>query len=104
MEQKNENENIKTEENNEQGGLSMDVLREIKRQALIGLISTILVALIIGAICAYQMTINYKNDISWKELFNSYDFVSQDGNGENYYNNDVGGNVNNGAESKDVKK
>lgn len=101
MEKKNENENSNTAENKEQGGLSMDVLHEIKKQAWIGLLSTTLIALIVGALCAYQMTINYKNDISWKELFNSYDFVTQDGGGYNNVNTGEQGDVNNGAESKD---
>ena len=42
-------------------------------------------------------TINYMNDRDWRELFASYDYVSQDGNGYNYYNADVEGDVNNGA-------
>lgn len=44
----------------------------------------------------------YQNDKEWRELFGSYDYVSQDGNGQNYYNSDIGGNVNNGAESKEA--
>lgn len=41
--------------------------------------------------------INYKNDCDWRKLFGSYDYVSQDGNGQNYYNADIGGDVLNGA-------
>lgn len=44
--------------------------------------------------------INYMNDQDWRELFTSYDYVSQDGEGYNYYNSDIGGDVNNGAEDK----
>lgn len=39
----------------------------------------------------------YANDERWRELFNSYDYISQDGNGENYYNSNVSGEVNNGT-------
>lgn len=48
--------------------------------------------------------INYCNDRDWRELFSSYDYVSQDGDGYNYYNSDVGGDVNNGIESKETEK
>lgn len=44
-------------------------------------------------------TINYMNNKEWRELFASYDYVSQDGNGYNYYNADVEGDVNNGTEN-----
>lgn len=48
--------------------------------------------------------INYCNDRDWRELFSSYDYVSQDGDGYNYYNSDIGGDVSNGAESKETKR
>lgn len=53
---------------------------------------------------AYQMGLKQESDKEWKELFSSYDYVSQDGNGQNYYNSDIGGNVNNGAESEEADK
>ena len=48
--------------------------------------------------------INYKNDVDWRELFSSYDYVSQDWNGYNYYNSDIGGDVNNGSENQAAKE
>lgn len=45
----------------------------------------------------HQMNLKQESDREWKELFNSYDFISQDGSGENYYNYDVSGEVNNGT-------
>lgn len=48
--------------------------------------------------------INYCNDRDWRELFGSYDYVSQDGEGYNFYNADVGGNVSNGTESPAEEK
>lgn len=47
---------------------------------------------------------NLQNDREWRELFSSYDYVSQDGEGQNYYNNEIGGNVNNGAENKETER
>ncbi len=41
--------------------------------------------------------INYCNDRDWRELFSSYDYVSQNGEGYNYYNSGIGGNVENGS-------
>ena len=48
--------------------------------------------------------INYCNDRDWRELFASYDYVSQDGQGYNYYNSGIGGNVNNGTEGPETEK
>ena len=58
----------------------------------------------IVAIGIRMAIINYCNDRDWRELFSSYDYVSQDGDGYNYYNSDVGGDVNNGTESKETEK
>lgn len=48
--------------------------------------------------------INYKNDIGWREVFSSYDYVSQDGEGYNYYNSDIEGDVSNGTENKETEE
>lgn len=100
MEQKN----MSVTEGREQESVSMGVLHEIKKQSLIGLATTITVALIVGALCAYQMTINYRNDQEWRELFGSYDFVTQDGDGINSANYGEQGDLNNGATSAELEK
>lgn len=33
----------------------------------------------------------------WIHMLNTYEYVYQDGAGENYYNNEIGGDVENGA-------
>lgn len=58
----------------------------------------------IVAIGVGMSIINYCNDRDWRELFSSYDYVSQDGQGYNYYNSNIGGNVENGSESKSPEK
>lgn len=58
--------------------------------------------LIMAGLLAHQMNINQQNEREWRELFGSYDYVSQDGNGQNYYNSGVGGNVNNGTTSEEA--
>ena len=35
----------------------------------------------------------------WIYVFNSYEYVAQDGNGYNYYNSEIEGNVDNGSEN-----
>lgn len=39
-------------------------------------------------------------NIYWIYQWNSYDYVSQDGEGYNYYNSDVEGDISNGAEDQ----
>lgn len=39
-------------------------------------------------------------NIYWIYQWNSYDYVSQDGNGYNYYNSDVEGDIANGTENQ----
>lgn len=43
-------------------------------------------------------------NMAWLYVFQSYDYVSQDGEGQNYYNHEVGGDVFNGAEGKSEEK
>ena len=39
-------------------------------------------------------------NMAWLYVFQSYDYVSQDGDGQNYFNREVGGDVYNGAEGQ----
>lgn len=51
------------------------------------------------AIINYRYSLaNERNNQRWIEYLSQYDFVSQDGEGYNYYNADVGGDVVNGKE------
>lgn len=58
----------------------------------------------IVAIGVGMATINYLNDRDWRNLFASYDYVSQDGEGYNYYNSDIEGDVNNGTEDPETEE
>ncbi len=40
----------------------------------------------------------------WIYVFQSYDYVTQDGDGQNYFNREVGGDVYNGAEGQSEKE
>lgn len=55
------------------------------------------------SITIVMAALNYMNDRDWRKLFASYDYVSQDGEGYNYYNSDIGGDVNNGTESTETE-
>lgn len=46
----------------------------------------------------------FGTNIYWIYQWNSYDYVSQDGHGYNYYNSDVEGDVDNGAENQTEEK
>lgn len=54
-------------------------------------IAGLMIIIVIGFVAFFV------NDEKWRELFNSYDYISQDGSGENYYSSNVSGEVNNGA-------
>ena len=46
-----------------------------------------------GALLAHQMNINQRNNEKWIELFESYDYMSQDGEGVNNINMGAQGDV-----------
>lgn len=62
--------------------LIQDIQRQAKRWFIAFLVT--LVALI-------------GTNIYWIHVFNSYEYVSQDGEGYNYYNSEVEGDINNGT-------
>lgn len=62
-------------------------------------LAIVCMAISMVAIGIGMATINYLNDRDWRELFASYDYVSQDGDGYNYYNSGIEGDVVNGAEN-----
>lgn len=95
------NDEIVTGNENQHENGATEFFKEIKRQSAGKTIVSVISILVLGSILAYQMTINFNNDKQWRELFSSYDYVSQDGEGYNYYNSRVGGDVNNGTENAD---
>lgn len=88
--------------------LAMEVLKQEQRKSK-ALIFGLTAGLIISGISTVATTVcgkmerenlvqtNYQNDCEWRKLFSEYDYISQDGNGENYCNSNVSGEVNNGA-------
>lgn len=98
-ENKNESKELTTEH------LAMEVLKQEQEKNKAGVIGrniAIVSLAIVSVIIAIGMAIiNYRNDCDWRRIFSGYDFITQDGNGENYYNSDIGGNVSNGSEDSE---
>ncbi len=80
--------------------LALEILKQEQTKSKakdIGIIS-LTVAVVIIAIG--MAIINYQNDKEWRELFNSYDYISQDGEGFNNVNSGTQGNLDNSSEAE----
>ncbi len=78
--------------------LALEILKQEQSKSKaknVGIIS-LTVAVVIIAIG--MAIINYQNDKEWRELFNSYDYISQDGEGFNNVNSGTQGNLDNSEE------
>lgn len=91
------NENKETKIQEQEPNVSSSVIYHIEKVSRFWIFFASVAFAAVAALLAFQMNINKENDREWRELFNSYDYISQDGNGENYYNSNVSGEVNNGA-------
>lgn len=74
------------------------VLYHVEKAARTRAIFEAVAFLALAALLAYQINVNKQNDREWRELFGSYDYVSQDGGGYNNLNTGNQGDVNNGTE------
>lgn len=80
--------------------LALEILKQEQSKSKaknVGIIS-LTVAVVIIAIG--MAIINYQNDKEWRELFNSYDYISQDGEGFNNVNSGTQGNLDNSSEAE----
>lgn len=79
-----------------------EMKKESKRRnfdmAVLGLLSAVVIVGLMIVNYSHAQA-NERNNQRWIEYLSQYDFVSQDGQGYNYYNSDVGGDVINGAEN-----
>lgn len=95
------NENITEQETNlqnQQQNFATEIFQVFQRQARVTITGLIIVLaiLIVASTAAFVW-----NDHKWRELFSSYDFISQDGEGLNSVNNGIQGDLNNsGNESE----
>ena len=80
-------------EKEEKGNSATDVLGALVKQLkTMWIVIILLIVLLVGT------------NMAWLYVFQSYDYVSQDGDGQNYYNHEVGGDVFNGSEDKSEEK
>lgn len=84
-----EPENITTEH------FAMEILKQEQEKSKAKNISIISLTVAVVIIAIGMALINYQNDKEWRELFNSYDFISQDGEGFNNVNSGQQGNLDN---------
>lgn len=83
--------NVKEKE--DKGNSATDVLGELVKQLkTMWAVIILLIFLLVGT------------NMAWLWVFQSYDYVSQDGDGYNYFNRDVDGSVYNGAESENKEE
>lgn len=90
-------ENKETKIQEQETNVSSSVIYHIEKVSRFWIFFASVAFAMLATLLAFQMNINKENDREWRELFNSYDYISQDGNGENYYNSNVSGEVNNGT-------
>lgn len=77
----------------EKGNGAIDVLNALSKQLkTMWIVIILLIILLVGT------------NMSWLYVFQSYDYVSQDGDGYNYFNSHVKGSVYNGAEGQDKEE
>lgn len=80
--------NVKEKENS-----ATDVLGALVKQLrTMWIVIILLIVLLVGT------------NMAWLYVFQSYDYVSQDGEGYNYYNKEIEGDVHNGTEDKNQEK
>lgn len=78
---------------NEKGNGATDVLGALVKQLkTMWIVIILLIVLLVGT------------NMAWLWVFQSYDYVSQDGEGHNYFNRDVDGSVYNGSESENKEE
>lgn len=102
MKQNNENLTEVTKPTTEH--IAMEILKHEKEKSKAKNVGVISLTVAVIVIAIGMAIINYQNDCDWRKLFSSYDYVSQDGEGYNYYNSDIEGDVNNGAENTETEK
>lgn len=84
--------------------LAMEMIQNERAKHKAKDIAVVCLAVAVVVITISLSIINYINDVDWRSLFSSYDYVSQDGNGQNYYNSEIRGDVNNGSEGAQAVK
>lgn len=94
------NENKETKIQEQEPNISSSVIYHIEKVSKRWIIFASIAFAALAALLAYQMGLKQQSDREWKELFNSYDYISQDGEGINNINSGEQGDLLNGAEGE----
>lgn len=78
--------------------LAMEILKQEQEKSKAKNVGIIGLTVAVVIIAIGMAIINYQNDKEWRELFDSYDFISQDGEGFNNVNSGTQGNLDNSEE------
>lgn len=78
--------------------LALEILKQEKEKSKAKNVGIIGLTVAVVIIAIGMALINYQNDKEWRELFDSYDFISQDGEGFNNVNSGTQGNLDNSSE------
>lgn len=84
--------------------IAMEILKHEQDKSKAKNVGVISLTVAVIVIAIGMAVINYRNDCDWRELFGSYDYVSQDGEGINSINTGEQGDLNNGATSEDSEE
>lgn len=77
----------------EKGNSATDILSALLKQLkTMWIVIIMLIILLVGS------------NMAWLYVFQSYDYITQDGEGYNYFNREVGGDVFNGTENQNKEK
>lgn len=82
--------------------LALEILKQEKEKSKAKNVGIIGLTVAVVIIAIGMALINYQNDKEWRELFDSYDFISQDGEGFNNVNSGTQGNLDNSSEEQAV--
>lgn len=87
--------------------LAMEMLRDEQEKSKVKNIGIIVLGMVTAASIAamvvttiYLSNMNYRNDKEWRDLFNSYDFIFQDGEGINNINPGNQGDLDNSSDAE----
>lgn len=87
--------NTQKEEPNTATAVIYHVEKAARQWAIFAAVAFTTMLIGMGALLAHQMNINQRNNEKWIELFESYDYMSQDGEGVNNINMGPQGDVTN---------
>lgn len=98
MKEKLNNENLQEKEPNVATAVIYHVEKAARQWVIFASVAFAMIAALtiaMAGLLAYQMNINQRNNERWIELFESYDYMSQDGEGVNNINMGAQGDVTN---------